>query len=87
MFFFIILAPGDQLNTRFLCKFFFGFSPIKNCWAEVGCKLVRGLNDSRYEQFEISPETTGQDLRSVDCEQRHTDRCKENYGIDDRILS
>ena len=43
---------------------------------------MRERNDSRYEQFEISPETIEQEMRSVVCEQRQTDRFKENYNID-----
>ena len=34
---------------------------------------MRGRNDSRYEQSEISPETTEQELRLAVCEQRQTD--------------
>ena len=33
---------------------------------------MREMNDSRHEQFVISPETTEQELRSVDCEWRQT---------------
>ena len=39
------------------------------------CDLVRGRNHSRYEQFNISPETIEQNLRLVDtlvCEQQQT---------------
>ena len=43
---------------------------------------MRERNDSRYEQFEISPETIKQELQPVDCEQRQTDRFKENYNLD-----
>ena len=32
--------------------------------------LVRGNAFSRYEQFETSPDTIEQELRSADCEQR-----------------
>ena len=32
------------------------------------------MNDSRYEQFEISLNTIEQELRPVDCEQRQTDK-------------
>ena len=48
---------------------------------------VSERNDSRYEQFEISPETIKQELRSVVCEQRQTDRFKENYNIDIAMLT
>ena len=37
---------------------------------------------SRYEQFETSPETIEQELRPVVCEQRQTERIKENYKLD-----
>ena len=37
-------------------------------------------NDSRYD------ETIEQELRPVDCEQRQTDRFKENYNINMRQL-
>ena len=40
---------------------------------ELRCKLVRGRNDSRYEQFEISPKTIEQELRPVVCA-RQTDK-------------
>ena len=30
-------------------------------------------NDSRYEQFEVSPETIEQEFRPVVCEQQQTD--------------
>ena len=40
----------------------------------------QGMTVDRYEQFEISLETIEQELRSVICEQRQTD--KENYIID-----
>ena len=43
---------------------------------------MRERNDSRYEQFEISPETIEQELRPVVCEQRQTDICKASYSID-----
>ena len=41
---------------------------------ETAVELVRGRNDCRYEQFEISPETIEQELRPVVCEQPQTDR-------------
>ena len=44
---------------------------------------MRERNDSRYEQFEISPETIEQELCTVVCEQRQTDMFKENYNIDE----
>ena len=34
---------------------------------------MKGRNDSRYEQFEISPETVEQELRPAVCEHRQTD--------------
>ena len=40
-------------------------------------ELVRGCPVSRYEQFEISPETIEQELRPA-----NSDRFKENYSID-----
>ena len=45
---------------------------------------VRGRNDSRYEQFDISPEPIEQELRPAVCDQRQTDidRFKENSSID-----
>ena len=43
-------------------------------------------NDSRYEQFEISSEMIEQELQTVDCEQRQTDRFKDNYIIFIKIL-
>ena len=47
---------------------------------------MRERNDSRYEQFETSPETIKQELRPAVCERRHTggqtDGCNENYNID-----
>ena len=43
---------------------------------------MRGRNDSRYEQFETSPESTEQELLPAVCEQQKTDRFKENYSID-----
>ena len=52
------------------------------------CELrcLRERNDSRYEQFEISPETIEQELLPVDSEQTVTDRFKENYNIDYCLL-
>ena len=44
---------------------------------------MREKNGSRYEQFETSPETIEQEVRPVDCDQRQTDRFKENYSMDD----
>ena len=41
---------------------------------------VRERNDSRYEQFEISPETIEQERRPAVCKQRQTDILKENYS-------
>ena len=41
---------------------------------------MRGRNDSRNEQFEISPETIEQELRLN--LQTATDRSKANYSID-----
>ena len=35
---------------------------------------MRGMNESRYEQFETSPETIEQELRPVVCEQQQADR-------------
>ena len=49
---------------------FFGFSHIKHRQSELRCERVRERNDSRYEPFEISPETIEQELRPVVCEQR-----------------
>ena len=46
---------------------------IKICLAELSCERMRGRIDSRYEQFQISPETIEQELRPVVCEQRQTD--------------
>ena len=43
---------------------------------------MRGGTDSRYEQFETSPETIEDELRLAVCKQRQTDRFKENYSID-----
>ena len=43
---------------------------------------MRERNDRRYEQFEISAEKIEQELRPVVCEQRQTDRFKENYTTD-----
>ena len=42
---------------------------------------MKGRNVSRYELFEISPETIEQELRRAVCEQQQTDRLKENYSI------
>ena len=40
-------------------------------------------NDSRYEQFETSPDTINKELRPIDYEERQKDnRFKENYSID-----
>ena len=44
---------------------------------------MRERNDSRYDQFEISPETIEQELRPVDCEQRHT--YKNMYNKDKEV--
>ena len=41
-------SPDDMV---FMC-----FSPVKMCYAEIRCELVRGRTDSRYEPFDISPE-------------------------------
>ena len=41
---------------------------------------MRGRNDSRYEQLEISPEMIEQELRPAICELR--DSFKDNYSID-----
>ena len=46
---------------------------------------MRERSDSRWhcgEQFEISSKTIEQELQPVVCEQRQTDRFKENYSID-----
>ena len=45
---------------------------------------MRGRNDGRYDQFEISPETIEQKLRPAVCERwrRETDKFKENHTID-----
>ena len=49
---------------------------------------MRGRNDSRYEQFEISSETIEQELRPVVCEHLQTDRrtytdiFKDTYSVD-----
>ena len=45
------------------------------------------MHDSRNEQFETSPETIEQELRPVVCEQRQTDRFKDNYYIDNQHYS
>ena len=37
-------------------------------------ELVRGRNDSRYEQFETAPEIIGPELRPAVCKQQQTDR-------------
>ena len=47
---------------------------------------MTGCTVSQYEQFEISPETIEQELRPAVCEHRQTDRYKENYSIDIRII-
>ena len=41
---------------------------------------MRGRNDSRYEQFEISPETIEQEFANND-RHRPTGRFKENYKL------
>ena len=43
------------------------FSRINNCQAELRRELVRGSVLSRYEQFETSPETIDQELRTAVC--------------------
>ena len=47
---------------------------------------MRGENDSRYEQFETSPETIEQELRPAVCKHRQTDRFKENYSIAEKTV-
>ena len=49
------------------------------CEADLRRERLRERNDSRNEQFDISPETCEQELRPVVCEQRETDRFRENY--------
>ena len=62
---------GDQMNTRAVSRF--SQYLVVACFSHIKKLLVRTENDSRYEQFEIYPETIEQALRSVDCEQRHAD--------------
>ena len=47
---------------------------------------MTGCAGSRYEQYETSLETIEQELRPVVCEQRPTDRVKENYYSIDMIV-
>ena len=44
-------------------------------------EAVRGRNESRYEQFEIYPESIEQELRPVVCEQRQTDVFEKKYSM------
>ena len=59
-------------------SFFFAYTTLI-------CERVRRRNDSRYEQFRISPETIQQEMRPVVCEQRQTNIFKENYNTDETL--
>ena len=46
------------------------FLAYTKLWAELRRVLVTGCTVSRYDQFEISPETIEQELRLAVCEHR-----------------
>ena len=69
-------SRDDSVIANFGC-----FSTKMFCNAELRCELVRGRTDSRYEPFEISPETIEQELRPAVCEQRQRHRFKEKYYL------
>ena len=66
---------------------FLGLSPVQNLLPELRCELVRGRTNSRYGQFETSPEMIEQELQPIDCEQRKTERFKENNSIVSEALN
>ena len=70
----VVVQVVDVLLAINLTLVFLVFRLNKFCKAELRCEYVRERNDSRYEQFEISPEMSEQELRPVVCEQRQTDR-------------
>ena len=62
------LALAALLHRNFGC-----FWHIKKFLAKLRRELVTGCTVSRYEQFETSLETIGQELRPAVCEHRQTD--------------
>ena len=66
--------------TLGFCARCWGFSPIKKLLGRTEMWHMRERNDSRYEQFEISPETIEPERRPWDGEQRQTDT--DNCNVD-----